>query len=60
MSNLILEDFINKNKNSLSKTGNIFLNKEKPNEKQKKPSIIVVSKGIDNIKRIKRNLINLK
>ena len=59
MSNLILEAFINKNKDSLSKTENIFLNKEKPNEKQIKFSIIVVSKGIDNIKGIERNLINL-
>ena len=59
MANLILEDIITQYKDKLSKTENIFLNKEKPNEKQKKFSIIVVSKEVNNIKGFDKNLINL-
>ena len=59
MANLILEDIINKYKDDLSKTDEIFLNEEKPNEKQKKFSIIVVSKSVNKIKGIEKNIINL-
>ena len=59
MSNLILEDIIKQYNDNLCKTDDIFLNEEKPNEKQKKFSIIIVRKDVDNIKGIEKNLINL-